>query len=161
MTKLYRITPIDKKSVNCYYEVYQRLSDDTFKTWNVTELYRWGQGFKDIDDPVYSTDTEIDVDTQLGWGCELDDLCACDFEFDETFTDEEKQEVEDAWRDGGVGWLFDGEHDWEVEHDCVTLYGPFNVDIVDDKDNNVIEEDIKLEPRPKFVATNAWPFSDK
>ena len=50
MTKLYRITPIDKKSVNCYYEVYQRLSDDTFKTWNVTELYRWGQGFKDIDD---------------------------------------------------------------------------------------------------------------
>ena len=160
MTKLYRITPRDKKSVECYYEVYKQLEDGTFKIWDITETYRWGQGFQDIDDPIYSTDTEISVDSQLGWGCELDDLCACHFEFDKSYTDEEKQEIEDAWGEGGIGWLYDGEHDWQVECDIVTLYGPFKVDIVDeDEYNTIIEEDIKLEPRPVFNGSDAWPFA--
>ena len=162
MTQLYRITPRDKKSVECYYEVFKRMPDGSFKLWNVTETYRWGQGFQSIDDPIYIGDTEIVVDNQLGWGCELDDLCACWFDFDNTFTEQEKEEIENAWNEGGIGWLYDGEHDWEVELDMITLYGPFKVDIVDDEQyNSIIEEDIELQPRPKFDATDAWPFSDR
>jgi hypothetical protein len=102
------------------------------------------------------------VDGSLGWGTELDDLCAVDFEFDDSFDEAEKQQIENAWEEGGAGWLFDGEHDWLVDYDSITILGPFIVDIVDeDEYNSVIESDIELENRPPFKATEAWPFGDK
>jgi hypothetical protein len=46
-----------------------------------------------------------------------------------------------------------------VEEDYIEIAGPFKVDIVDgDEYNEVIEEDIKLEPRPKLDPNSAWPF---
>ena len=99
------------------------------------------------------------VDPTLGDGCELDDLISVDFEFDDTFTDEEKQEIEDAWSEGGLGWLVDGEHDWLIDYESITIYGPYQVDKITYSDYNIVsEEQIELKPRPPLDPNKAWPF---
>jgi len=160
MNILYRIKPQDKKSVEAYYDVYSKDEQGNIRGWSVTELYRWGQGFvEDEDELPFSDDRYHCVDPTIGWGCELEDLCAVDFEFDDSFTEEEKEEIEQLWADGGAGWLYDGEHNWEVEEDTITILGPFTVDKIDEDVYNETIETIELKPRPPFVATTAWPFS--
>jgi hypothetical protein len=157
---MYRIRPKDKKSIEVFYDVYYKDEHGNIRGWSVTELYRWGQGFvEDESELPYSDDRYHCVDPTIGWGCELDDLCAVDFEFDESFTDEEKEEIEQHWEDGGAGWLYDGDHNWEVEEDTVTILGPFIVDKINEDVYNESIEVIELKPRPQFVATSAWPFS--
>ncbi len=167
MAKLYRIKPVDKKSIYAVYDVYKIDENNNVRGFVVRELYRWGQGFRELDEPIYAEDKCIIVNTQLGWGCELEDECAIDFEFDDTFTDEEKAEIEDHWCNGDPNdpdrrvsgaWLYDWS-DWMVEDDYVEIYGPFTVDIIDeDMYNETVEENIKLESRPKLDPNSAWPF---
>ena len=160
MAILYRIKPSDKKSVEAYYDVYSKDEQGNIRGWSVTELYRWGQGFvEDESELPFSDDRYHSVDPTVGWGCELEDLCAVDFEFDDSFTEEEKEEIEQLWADGGAGWLYDGDHNWEVEEDTITILGPFVVDKIDEDVYNVSIETVELKPRPPFVATTAWPFS--
>jgi hypothetical protein len=160
MAILYRIKPSDKKSVEAYYDVFSKDEQGNIRSWSVTELYRWGQGFvEDESELPFSDDRYHSVDPTIGWGCELEDLCAVDFEFDDSFTDEEKEEIEELWADGGAGWLYDGDHNWEVEEDTITILGPFVVDKIDEDVYNESIETIELKPRPPFVATTAWPFS--
>ena len=160
MAILYRIKPADKKSVEAYYDVYSKDEQGNIRGWSVTELYRWGQGFvEDESELPFSDDRYHSVDPSIGWGCELEDLCAVDFEFDDSFTEEEKEEIEQLWEDGGAGWLYDGDHIWEVEEDTITILGPFVVDKIDEDVYNESIETVELKPRPPFVATTAWPFS--
>ena len=160
MAILYRIKPSDKKSVEAFYDVYSKDEQGNIRGWSVTELYRWGQGFvEDESELPFSDDRYHSVDPTIGWGCELEDLCAVDFEFDDSFTEEEKEEIEQLWADGGAGWLYDGDHNWEVEEDTITILGPFVVDKIDEDVYNESIETIELKPRPPFVATTAWPFS--
>ena len=160
MAILYRIKPSDKKSVEAFYDVYSKDSEGNIRGWSVTELYRWGQGFvEDESELPFSDDRYHSVDPTIGWGCELDDLCACWFEFDDSFTDEEKAQIEQHWEDGGAGWLYDSEHDWQVDYDSITILGPYIVDKIDEDVYNESIETVELKPRPPFVATTAWPFS--
>ena len=160
MAILYRIRPQDKKSVEAFYDVYSKDAQGNIRGWSVTETYRWGQGFVETEDELpYSDDSYHSVDPTIGWGCELDDLCSVYFEFDESFTDEEKQEIEQLWEDGGAGWLYDGDHNWEVEEDSITILGPYTVDKIDEDVYNESIETVELKQRPPFVATTAWPFS--
>lgn len=164
MNKLYRIKPENKKSIHAIYHVYKDLPDGSSRQFSITELYRWGQGFRTMDNPVYSDDVYAFIDTNIGWGCELEDTISVDFEFDDSFTDEEKEEIENLWYEGdpedpdgrsGPAWLYDVS-DWQVEEDFVQITGPFIVDIVDENEYNVvIEENVQLQPRPKM---NNWPF---
>lgn len=157
---LYRIKPTDKKSIEAFYDVYKELPDGSIVGWSVKELYRWGQGFVETEDDLpYLESKYTIVDPTIGDGCELDDLCAVDFEFDDSFTDEEKTEIEQLWEDGGAGWLYDGDHDWQVEEDSITIYGPFEVDKITYIDYNIVsEERIELKPRPPLNPNSAWPF---
>jgi hypothetical protein len=160
MSILYRIKPQHKKSIEAFYDVCSKDSEGNTRGWTVTELYRWGQGFVESEDELpFSDDRYHVVDPTIGWGCELEDLCAIDFEFDESFTEEEKSEIEQHWADGGAGWLYDGDHNWQVEEDAITILGPFSVDKIDENVYNESLETIELKPRPPFTATNAWPFS--
>ena len=52
MAILYRIKPVDKKSVEAFYDVYKKMPDGNIRGWNVTELYRWGQGFVENEDEL-------------------------------------------------------------------------------------------------------------
>ena len=160
MAILYRIKPKDKKSVEAFYDVYSKDEQGNIRGWTVTETYRWGQGFVETEDELpYSDDQYHCVDPSIGWGCELDDLCACWFEFDDSFTEEEKEQIEQLWEEGGAGWLYDGDHKWEVEEDTITILGPFIVDKIDEDVYNESLETIDLTKRPPIIATTAWPFS--
>lgn len=157
---LYRIKPVDKKSIEAYYDVYKEMPGGTTKGFSITELYRWGQGFVETEEELPNLESKYcTVDPTVGEGCELDDLISVDFEFDDDFTDEEKQEVEDAWSDGGLGWLVDGEHDWQIDYESITIYGPYEVDKITIVDYNVVStERIELKHRPPLDPNSAWPF---
>ena len=167
MGKLYRIKPVDKKSITAVYAAYKTDERGNARGFVVRELYRWGQGFREFDEPVYLEDKWVICDPGLGWGCELDDSISIDFEFDDELTDEEKADIEDKWYNGdpddefervGAAWLYDFS-DWMVEEDYVEIIGPVTVDIINgDEYNEVIEENIKLKSRPKLNPNSSWPF---
>ena len=78
MEKLYRITPLEKKSVEYFVDVFERLPDGTIRGFDVTEVWRWGFGFREEDEPVQEWEVGsngVHCRPQIGWGCELDDLC--------------------------------------------------------------------------------------
>lgn len=154
--KLYRITPLEKKSVEYFVDVFEHLPDGTIRGFEVTETWRWGYGFREEDEPVwkYEADDRVYCRPNIGWGCELEDLCAVYVNFGDGFTEEEKAEIEailqyeQADEDGrsGTAWLYDGDHNWEIEDDHVCILAPVKVDLVDADgygDTAVLEENVK------------------
>lgn len=156
MNKIYRITPLDKKSVEYFVDVYEELSNGNIRGFSVTEVWRWGQGFREIDNLPWEYEVEngVGCDPQLGWGCELDDLISVYVDFGDGFSDEEKQyiesilcgEQEDSEGRWGTTWLYDGEHNWQIEEDTVRILSPLKIDLVDADgygEDAVLEENIK------------------
>lgn len=152
MTKLYRVTPLEKKSVTYFIDVYERLPDGTTRGFEAHFYYRWGQGFREEDNQPWDFEVEqgVNCDPQCGWGCELDDLCGVDVGFSEGFTPEEEEkiralctgEAEDEEGRFGEGWVYDGDHNWEIEEDCVYIYGPLQIDLVDENTCEVVAENV-------------------
>lgn len=168
MSQLYRITPLDKKSVEYFVDVYEELADGSIRGFDVTETWRWGQGFRELDDPVYTSEQDrVHCQPAVGWGSELDDLCAVYVNFSEGFTPEEKAEIEAILRweqedeDGrsGTAWLYDGDHNWVIEDEHVAILGPVQVDLVDEETGEVCEENIALEDI--HASSTDWPFPNK
>lgn len=170
--KLYRITPLEKKNVSIGYDVFEELDNGDIRSWRVEELYRWGCGYRAEDDPVSEWESKnngISCDLNVGWGPDLDDQISVDFEFGDGFTDEEKSEIENNWNEGGAGWLYDGEHNWQVDDDSLMIYGPVKIDLIDDDTGNILEENVQ----PKNDTANlswqtvsdqevsVWPFPTK
>jgi hypothetical protein len=166
MAQLYRVKPRDKKSIYAIYEAYKHLPDGSSRWFTVRELYRWGQGFREMDDPVYAQDDTVIIQPNIGWGCELDDEISIDFDFDERLGDEERAYIEGCWMNGdpedpdmrmGQAWLYDFS-DWMIDDEYIEIIGPVQVDIVDeDQYNVVIQEDAPLPDRPA-PQPGFWPF---
>lgn len=152
MTNLYRITPLEKKSVTYFIDVYERLPDGTTRGFEAHFYYRWGQGFREEDNQPWDFEVKqgVNCDPQCGWGCELDDLCGVDVGFSEGFTPEEEEEIralctgeaQDDEGRFGEGWIYDGDHNWEIEEDCVYIYGPLRIDLVDEDTCKIIAENV-------------------
>ena len=107
----------------------------------------------------------ITVDPTIGDGCDLDDGISIDFEYDDEIDQDEREEIERCYCEGdddGLSygaWLYDGDHDWQIEEDSITIYGPFEVDKLTIVDYNVVStERIELKPRPPLDPNSAWPF---
>ena len=173
--QLYRIMPLQKKSVEYFVDVFERLPDGRFRGFDVTELYRWGQGFREVDDPVWRFEAEgrVNCRPEVGWGCELDDLISVTVNFgcwdqegntyEDGFTEEEKAQIEalcsgeqeDDEGRWGTAWIYDGDHGWEIEDDHVCIMGPVKIDIVD-SDGVVIYENVA--PYEQESNSTEWPF---
>lgn len=159
MTRVYLIKPLEKKSIIYHVEMYRNNPDGSISWFNLDETYRWGQGFVEGDldcnlpwegDPVaYAT-------ADAGWGCEFDDSISTEFEFSDDIDEEEQEDIKEAYYEGGASWLYDAEHDWLEEDSAVHIIAPYQVDLCDE-DGNVIEENIKLKPKPD--PNTSWPFS--
>ena len=167
MSNLYRIRPLEKKSMEYFVDVYEQLDDGTIRGFEVTETWRWGQAFRELDDPVCTCEQDrVHCRPEIGWGSELDDLCAVWVNFSEGFTEEEKAKIEAILRweeedeDGrcGTGWLYDGDHNWQIEDDHVAVLGPVQVDLVDEATGEVIEENIALTELESGTDSTSWPF---
>ena len=167
MSNLYRITPLEKKSVEYFVDVFERMPDGSIRGFDVTEYWRWGQGWREEDDPVWKSELkQTYCNPQTGWGCELDDLCGVYVNFGEGFTEEEKEEItailqwEQTDEDGrcGTAWLYDGDHNWEIEDDHVSIIGPFKIDLCNE-DGEVIQEDVEpFDPDadPEYTKSLDW-----
>lgn len=164
MTNLYRITPLEKKNVEYFIDAFERLPDGTIRGFDVTEIYRWGQGFRELDNEVWTWEVGnngVHCDPQIGWGCELDDLISVYVNFSDGFTDQEKEEIEARFRgeledeEGrwGSAWFYDGDHNWELEDTHVRIVGPVKIDLVDENgygDSAIIEENVQpYDPKEK------------
>ena len=157
--RVYRIKPLEKKSISAVYEMYRENDDGSISWFNVEDHYRWGQGFIEADMDVnlpYEDDNIAYCKNDYGWGAELEDGVACFFEFSEDLSEEEQEAIKKAFYEGGAGWLHEGEHDWQFEDDAIIILAPFQVDLCED-DGTVVEENIKLKERPD--PSTAWPFS--
>lgn len=165
MGKLYRITPLEKKSMEYFVDVFEHMPDSSIRGFKVTETWRWGQAFREEDDSVWTSETDcVHCRPELGWGCELDDLCAVDVNFSDGFTEKEKEEIEAILRceqedeDGrcGTAWLYDGDHNWEIDDDHVAVLGPFKIDLVDEDgygNTAILEENV--EPYDPNASTDS------
>lgn len=165
MTRLYRIRPLEKKNVEYFVDVFERMPDGRIRGFDVTEVWRWGYGFREEHDPVWTSETDrVRCDPQIGWGCELDDLISVYVDYGcwdmqgnsytDGFTEEEKDQIESILRgerqdeEGrwGTAWIYDGDHKWEIEEDCVYILGPVQIDLVDESgygDSAIIESNVK------------------
>jgi hypothetical protein len=161
---VYRITPLEKKSVVYHVEMFRENSDGTISWFNLDETYRWGQGFieEDMDCNLpYKGDLIAYTKQDAGWGCEFEDSISCWFEFSDDISEQEKEEIEQAYYDGGAGWLYDGEHDWQEEDAAVHVLAPYQVSLCED-DGTIIVAEVELKDRPKFVTgATGWPFPIK
>lgn len=148
MQNVYVVKPLEKKSIEWRVEMF-RDNNGSISWFNMTETYRWGQGFveEDMDCNLpWQGDLAAYAKTDCGWGCEFEDSVAIEWEFSDDIDDEEKQNIKDAYYDGGAGWLFDGDHNWQVEDDYVIVYAPYQIDFCR-SNGEVIEENIKLKVR--------------
>ena len=161
MSKVYCIKPLEKKSISWRVEMFRENSDGSFSWFNMEELYRWGQGFieEDLDCNLpWKGDNSAYCKTDAGWGCEFEDSISIDWEFSDDISELEQQEIKELYYEGGAGWLFDGEHDWQTEDDYVIVLAPFSVDYASDN-GDIITENVELKERPPLDKNAAWPFS--
>lgn len=157
----YRITPQEKKSIEMVIELYRQNPSTGETQWfTLKETYRWGRGFiagdMDVNLPYEGTnEVYCRMDEGEYEGAELDDSCSCDFEFSEDITEEEQEQIRELYYEGGAGWIYDGEHDWQIEDDYLVIYGPYTVELC--KDDGAVIEEVKLQPRPD--PSTSWPWS--
>ena len=157
---VYLIKPLEKKSIVYHVEMFRENDDGSVSWFNLDETYRWGQGFveSDLDCNLPYIDDKVAYTKQdAGWGCEFDDSISIEFEFSDDLTTDEQEAIREAYYEGGAGWLYDGEHDWQEEDAAVHILAPFQVSLCED-DGTVIEETVTLKSRPK--ASTSWPFSE-
>ena len=156
---VYLIKPLEKKSIVYHVEMFRDNPDGSTSWFNMDETFRWGQGFVEGDMDInlpYEDDKVAYAKTDCGWGCEFDDTISVEFEFSDDISEEEQEEIKEAYYEGGASWLYDGEHNWQEEDAAVHIIGPFQVSLCED-DGTVIEENVKLKPRPD--PTTSWPWS--
>lgn len=159
MSTVYLIKPLEKKSIVYHVEMFRKNKNGTFSWFSMDETFRWGQGFIEGDMDVnlpYIGDKVAYCKTHPGWGCEFDDSISVDFQFSDDISEEEQEEIREAYYEGGAGWLFDGEHDWQEEDTSVEIIAPFQVSLCEE-DGTVIEENVELKPRPD--PNTSWPWS--
>jgi hypothetical protein len=161
MDKVYCIKPLEKKSISWRVEMFRENSDGSISWFNMEELYRWGQGFieEDLDCNLpWKGDNSAYCKTDAGWGCEFEDSINIDWEFSDDIPELEQQEIKESYYEGGAAWLFDGEHDWQVEDDYLLIDAPYQVSLCEE-DGTVIEENVVLKDRPN--PSTSWPFSEE
>lgn len=160
MSRVYCVRPLEKKSISISYEMYRSNADGSTSWFNIEDHYRWGQGFiaEDLSENLpYADSSVVYCKSDCGWGCELDDQIAVNFEFSDDLSEQDQQAIKDAYREGGAGWLHEGDHEWEFEDDYVIVLAPFQVDLCED-DGSVIEKNIALRNKPTTTNSGAWPF---
>ena len=140
----YRITPLEKKSISITYEMFRENDNGSISWFNIEDHYRWGQGFIAED-----MDCNIEKDRTRSQYCkpddgefespDLDDGIACYFEFSDDLSEEEQEAIKEAYYDGGAGWVYDGDHEWQEEDCYIEVMAPYKVELCDENGNLIRE----------------------
>ena len=166
-TEIYRITPLEKKSIKNTLEVYRENEDESISWFTIDDHYRWGHGFIESKHFLPSTgEQDVYCESQVGWGAELEDQVAFFIEFSDDISEEEQKEIEKNYLESGAVWLYEEEqkeieknylesgavwlyeeeHNWVVDHDMIIVSPPFQIDQVDPEEyGKVIKENVTIE----------------
>ena len=135
---VWKITPTWKKSI--VERQYWNKGDDSI-TYEIG--WRWGEFFvrtEGDEPPVINEDTDLlcSEDFELvDWS--TNDGCWEDNEF-LGFSEEEQEEIKEAYYNGGAGWLYDDpDHAWQEEDCYVIVLPPYSVEFCEE-DGTVIRE---------------------
>lgn len=145
----YRITPLEKKSIELVFELYRQDPETGIVQWmNINDSYRWGKAFiaedMDINLPRKdSTQAYCKIDAGENESCDFEDSVMVEFDFSDDISEEEQQELKEAYYNGGAGWVYDGDHDWEIEDDYVIVYAPFTVEFCNEDGTDCKEVKLK------------------
>jgi len=135
---LVRLTPLSKKSITQMIQLYNvPVNKPGHRFVEVRETYRWGVGYHEgevLSWPalLMPQNGQTYCDPEVGYGSELDDLCAVWFDYEGEWTDEQKEEFEDRWYNGdpndddgrsGLGWVHDYQEEWQVEDEQIIIDG--------------------------------------
>lgn len=145
--ELYRIVPLEKKSIKNAIEVYRQNEDESISWFNIEDHYRWGNAFVESKDEFpFNQNQDAYCDPRVGWGVELEDHVAFFIEFSDDISQEEREEIEENYLEYGSSWLYDGEHNWAIEDDMIVVSPPYRIDQVDPEEyGTVLKEDVKIE----------------
>jgi len=144
MTKLYKVSPLEKNSAQHFIHLCKKTSKGQIKAWKVTETYRRGEGYRELDEPVTESEakSKIVCDPMIGPGADLRDGSTVDFEYNDSVTKKERIQIEKEWDEvdgdglsGSAHLLNNFEHGWEIEEESIIILGPVRIDIVDVNDN--------------------------
>lgn len=129
--ELYKITPLEKKSIINKIELYRNNDDGTISWFNIEDHYRWGFGFIEGEELLPLKENDAYCDPRVGDGPDLVDQVACFFEFSDDITLEERKEIENHFFNEGNSWIYDGNHEWEIEDDSIVILPPYSIDKVE------------------------------
>jgi len=149
----YTITPLEKKSIEMHYELFRNNEDGSISTLDVTETWRFGRGFIEEEmecnlDFADSKKFYAKPDEGEQEGCEFDDSIQVLFEFSDDVSIEDQEAFKQCYYRGdeegrgGVGYIHEGDHNWEIEDEAIWIYPPVKVEFCEE-DGTVIR-DVKL-----------------
>jgi hypothetical protein len=123
----YQIETAANGTAQVTYQVYATVNG-SIKTWQVTEHYKYAQGFREYL-PNVDNVTELLVDQGCVLGFEYQGLKNTSFSF-ENMTDREQLDVERNWYNRGLAWV-EASDVWCLEDRAIAIAQPFTVAIVD------------------------------
>ena len=153
MKPLLRITPLHKKSVEMTYEIYAVEGNDPPRSWIVTEQYRAGRGFMELEDfdlDLFDSDSVI-CSTKFSEDPQFGDNHGNLFEFSDGFVATEKERIMQDWIYGdenlnsGVGWIDTAIDKWAIDDEYLEIFAPLKMDLVDGLTYSVLQEDLGRE----------------
>lgn len=146
----YRITPLNKNAISMTYELFRSNPDESISTLCITEIWGFGRGF--VFDDMESNLDFADSDTFYAKpdegeneGCELEGLDTVYFEFSDDISEDEQEHFKHCYFEGddegrgGVGYIHEGEHEWEIDYQDIEIAAPVIIEFCDE-DGNVIRK---------------------
>lgn len=131
MNNHYELFSANNNPVSITRDFYQKDKNGNIKSWTATEHYRSGKVvFESEAELPYSDDAEVIVDLISCVDFHFNDLFRTTYEFDNTFSDRETEEIERTWNKYGSAWL-DSSY-WQVDYESIVITGPYQVDLVID-----------------------------
>lgn len=160
MKTLLRITPQHKKSIEMHYEVYAVEGNGPPRSFKVTEQYRSGQGFMEIEDcdpDVFGSESII-CQTNFKQDPHFGDNHGNIFQFGDGFSEAEKGQIVQHWVYGdenynfGIGWIEANANQWAIDDEYLEIYAPYKVDLVDGETFAVIQESLNNDDLVNLLA---------
>lgn len=159
----YRITPFNTNAISMIYELFRSNPDESISTLRITEIWGFGRGF--IDESMESNLDYADSnmfyakpDEGENEGCEFEGLDAAYFEFSDDVPEEERERFKQCYFTGdgdgrgGVGYIHEGDHEWEIDYQDIEIAAPVKIDLCDENGHLIREVELRSKDESKELS---------
>jgi hypothetical protein len=148
----YTISPLKINNISVFYDLYRINGDKSMDTLEITEFWQFGRGFiaEDAQNLGYSDEVTFyaTIDEGENQGCDFQGSDSVYFEFSASVHIDEQEEFKhnyyhgDEDGRGGIGYIQEGLHNWQIEDIQVRIIPPVKVELCNE-DGDVIRK-VKL-----------------